>query len=63
MKEPLPTSRPPPLIKDGTEEGEIGGLVKASPGELGPDIMSCLEMKLSVNITDEDWEDLFKGDI
>jgi hypothetical protein len=49
---------PPPFTREGTEDGEIIELAKSNQ-----DIMSCLEMQLGVDITEEDWEDLFKGDV
>ncbi|KAL1593374.1 hypothetical protein SLS60_010982 [Paraconiothyrium brasiliense] len=58
-----PTSQPPPFIKEGTEEGELIELDKSPLDKSYRDIMSCLEMQLTVDITEEDWEDLFKGDV
>ncbi|KAL5425993.1 hypothetical protein PMIN04_002224 [Paraphaeosphaeria minitans] len=59
-----PIKVPPPLTiaGSGSEDGEVPELVKSTPG-IPKDIMSCLEMQLSVEITAEDWGDLFKGDV
>ncbi|KAK7186096.1 hypothetical protein PSPO01_07908 [Paraphaeosphaeria sporulosa] len=51
-----------PLTRAGSEDGEVIELVKSTPAKFN-DIRSCLEMQLSVKITEEDWEDLLKGDV
>ncbi|KAJ4351678.1 uncharacterized protein N0V89_007021 [Didymosphaeria variabile] len=58
-----PASQPPPFIKEGTEEGELIELVKSTPDKSSLDVMSRLEMRLDISITDEYWEDLFKCDV
>ncbi|KAJ4305659.1 hypothetical protein N0V90_001190 [Kalmusia sp. IMI 367209] len=48
---------------EGTEDGEIIEPVN-TPKKPMQNIFSCLEMELApTRISDEDWEDLFKGDV